>query len=195
MFALKEWQVVIDAILDRKQFILLRKGGILDTPYDFPPDKKMFFLFPTYEHQNKKFVREEFHYIFKQPEDKYKIKVLCNLIKCISIRSMELLKLLLPYVIYTEEFLLMRFKYRPNEPLNVLFISPEKLEYDITVEYDNYDRGCKSWIQLTNKNIGEKSFSQKEEQIHLSSGAVFEQKHYDMIDKIISELEYRQTRK
>lgn len=191
LFALKEWQVVNDAILKKKQFILIRKGGILDTQYDFPPDKKWFFLFPTREHQKKEYVKNEFHYLFssvnlsdRELESEYRINVLCKLIKCVMVSRKEQLEILLPYVIYTMEFLNMRFNYRPKEPLCILFIAPEKLRNEISVIYDDYSRGCKSWIELNNKNM-------KIESPDLSSEALFGPELLERIDKIVNELGVR----
>lgn len=157
--ALKEWQVVNDAILENKQSVLIRKGGILDSIDEFPPDKKEFFIFPTYEHQKKEYVKQEFHYLFKmpsfvihsasdKPNVKIKINLLCTLKQCIQITDKKQLEEIYPFVIYTMEFLEMRFNYRPNEPLNILVIEPHKLEAEKLVEYTEYLRGCKSWITL-----------------------------------------------
>ncbi len=158
--ALKEWQVVNDAILEGKQSILVRKGGILDTINDFPPEEKEFLIFPTYEHQKKEYVKKEFHYLFKEPEvskcevgevllEKYKINLLCKLKECKQITDKKQLKDILQYVIYTYEFLEMRFNYRQDEPLNVLVIEPHTLEKEILVEYTDSIKGCKSWITIT----------------------------------------------
>ncbi len=49
--ALKEWAVVVDALLRGEHALLLRKGGIMERRDGFQVEHKSFFLFPTYLHQ------------------------------------------------------------------------------------------------------------------------------------------------
>ena len=61
MYALKEWATVVKALEQGKQTVILRKGGILETASGFNIETKKFFLFPTWEHQEIKHVKQEFH--------------------------------------------------------------------------------------------------------------------------------------
>ena len=61
MNALKEWATVVKALEQGKQTVILRKGGILETASGFNIESKKFFLFPTWEHQETKHVKPEFH--------------------------------------------------------------------------------------------------------------------------------------
>ena len=61
MYALKEWATVVKALEQGKQTVILRKGGILETASGFNIESKKFFLFPTWEHQETKHVKPEFH--------------------------------------------------------------------------------------------------------------------------------------
>ncbi|HVZ81376.1 MAG TPA: DUF1802 family protein, partial [bacterium] len=49
--ALKEWAVVLKALEEGKQTILLRKGGIAEEGGEFKPEHPEFFLYPTFEHE------------------------------------------------------------------------------------------------------------------------------------------------
>ncbi len=51
--ALKEWAVVVDALLRGEHVLLLRKGGIMERRGGFQVEHQSFFLFPTYLHQNR----------------------------------------------------------------------------------------------------------------------------------------------
>src|SRR3954465_5772349 len=50
--ALKEWQIVCDALASGRQILLLRKGGILEAIGGFELEHREFLLFPTFVHQN-----------------------------------------------------------------------------------------------------------------------------------------------
>src|SRR5271166_3261085 len=57
--AFKEWASVCDALLDGRQTIILRKGGINEGPAPgvFMPDHSEFWLYPTWVHQAEQGVR------------------------------------------------------------------------------------------------------------------------------------------
>ena len=66
MEGLKEWATVVKALEQGKQTVILRKGGILETASGFNIESKKFFLFPTWEHQETKHVKPEFHNFLNQ---------------------------------------------------------------------------------------------------------------------------------
>ena len=69
MNGLKEWATIIKALENGKQTIILRKGGILETASGFNVESKKFLLFPTWEHQETKHVKPEFHGFLKNVLD------------------------------------------------------------------------------------------------------------------------------
>src|SRR5689334_18465921 len=56
-WALKEWAIVCDALKDRRQMILLRKGGIYESAGEFELEHREFLLFPTYVHQKREMIK------------------------------------------------------------------------------------------------------------------------------------------
>src|SRR4051794_22413911 len=58
-FALKEWSVVCDALLSGEQILTLRKGGIEEEEGEFKAVHDVFYLYPTFEHQNPDALRPE----------------------------------------------------------------------------------------------------------------------------------------
>ena len=60
MNGLKAWATVVKALAHGKQTVILRKGGILETASGFNIESNEFLLFPTWEHQEKIFVKSEF---------------------------------------------------------------------------------------------------------------------------------------
>jgi len=53
MNALKEWATIVNALENGDQTVLLRKGGILEDSSGFVVESEKFFLFPTFEHQER----------------------------------------------------------------------------------------------------------------------------------------------
>ena len=66
MEGLKEWATVVKALEQGKQTVILRKGGILETASGFEIESKKFLLFPTWEHQEIKHVKPEYHDFLNQ---------------------------------------------------------------------------------------------------------------------------------
>ena len=58
MPALKEWSAVVHALLDGRQWVLLRKGGIGEKRFEVAA--REFMLFPTVAHSHAERVRPEF---------------------------------------------------------------------------------------------------------------------------------------
>src|SRR5215213_9302715 len=57
--ALKEWDLLISAMLSGRQAILLRKGGILEAENQFELDHSRFLFYPTFVHQDPRMVKEQ----------------------------------------------------------------------------------------------------------------------------------------
>ena len=64
--ALKEWSAVVHALLDGRQQVLLRKGGIGEKRFDVAVARE-FLLFPTVAHSHAERVRPEFHDLIDTP--------------------------------------------------------------------------------------------------------------------------------
>ena len=61
MNALKEWATIVNALENGDQTVLLRKGGILEDSSGFVVESEKFFLFPTFEHQETRHLKPQFH--------------------------------------------------------------------------------------------------------------------------------------
>ena len=51
--AFKEWAVIGHALAEGKQSVLIRKGGIAEAGREFTVEHNLFWLFPTYTHQQR----------------------------------------------------------------------------------------------------------------------------------------------
>src|SRR5690349_18365047 len=49
--AFKEWSGVCDALVEGRQSLIVRKGGIAEGPRGFAPEHAAFWLYPTHVHE------------------------------------------------------------------------------------------------------------------------------------------------
>lgn len=153
MDALKEWATVVTALESGKQTVILRKGGILETASGFKIIAKKFILFPTFEHQEEKNLKPEFHNyldIVKQnhPQNEHnKITSYAEVIDEVDIQSQEKIKALSDFHIWSNSYINERVNWMPDKPIKAVFLKVYKIpakEIPIKSEY----HGCKSWINI-----------------------------------------------
>ena len=152
-FALKEWAVVVRALTEGRQIVLLRKGGIEDDAGQFRLEHSEFFLYSTFEHQNRKFVRHEFLAEFdsairEQPANEDVILAgYASVATCFAVTDLGQLRSLSPYHVWNDDYLQRRFAYKQELPLRVLLLRAFKLP-PVRVPFRAEYRGCKSWVEL-----------------------------------------------
>ena len=152
-FALKEWAVVARALARGQQVILLRKGGIRDEGGIFRLEHPEFFLYPTFEHQNRKFLRREFLADFdealrEQPlGENLTLSVYAQVTGVLMAKGLDAFRQLKPFHVWNDEFLEMRFSYKPELPLWVLIVRAYQVDPHSIAVRPEY-AGCKSWVQL-----------------------------------------------
>lgn len=152
--ALKEWAVVVKALKEGKQIMLLRKGGIAEEGGEFRVEHREFFLYPTFSHQDKQYVRPPFFKDFEAAQEtpdlwgKVRIDAYATIEEVLEAKDLERLRKVEEHHIWTPSYIDMRFHYRPENPLYVLllrtYLLPEAVTFEETREY----RGCKSWVRL-----------------------------------------------
>lgn len=150
--ALKEWAVVVEALAQDRQNFLLRKGGIAEGKHGFELRYERFLFFPTWEHQQRDWIRPEFHELFQslEPGDSETV-VLRHGARVDEIRAApadidELLDS--PEHIWAEPYLRMRYDYRPDLPLYRVVVRPFTLPEPVAIPNDRRYRGCRSWVDL-----------------------------------------------
>ncbi|WP_028548137.1 DUF1802 family protein [Paenibacillus sp. UNC451MF] len=153
--ALKEWAVAVEALRSGRQILIMRKGGIREETKNFQVESDSFYLFPTYEHQKKHWIKND-----DQPElDKtlenwsvqdteVTIRCYAELAEDILVDSQERLDKLSAFHLWTDSFAEERLKWKRTQPLHVMLLRvyelAEPVRLPILAEYN----GCKSWIQL-----------------------------------------------
>ena len=180
--ALKEWAIVCKAIEDGKQVLLFRKGGIMEYRNGFELKHKVFFLFPTFEHQSIDSIQSEYREelaVLKQQQqqkdntqslnqkennisneknskvtqDIINISLFVEITHFIEINDISKLEKLEKYHIWNLDYVKMRFNYNPKKPLYLLMLRAYKLNEPIEIQNSPEWSGCKSWIQFDLKDV------------------------------------------
>jgi len=154
--ALKEWAVVAEALATSRQVFILRKGGIAEGKRGFELRHPRFLLFPSWEHQHKKSVQPDYHSLFDemQPEDpgKVTIRYWCEAVDVLPAPENPLTLIEANDLhIWTESYIQMRYKYRPDLPLWLITLKTHRLPAAVKIENTRYYQGCRSWVELSDE--------------------------------------------
>ncbi|MDI1495203.1 MAG: hypothetical protein K8823_509 [Cenarchaeum symbiont of Oopsacas minuta] len=152
MKALKEWASIVCALEEGTQTVLLRKGGIHDTPSGFREECSTFLLFPTYEHQRKEHLEDasieyDAKSIARAPPDKTiritsVAKVLCG-----ADVDLNIIDKLSEFHIWSDLFIHERQRWMPQRPMRAIFLKVSTIK---PIEIPNMSEysGCKSWLEI-----------------------------------------------
>lgn len=149
--ALKEWAVVIKALEEGEQCILFRKGGILDP--SFSVESSEFLLFPTFEHQTKEYLkdqyRDKFDELFKKRDaNKVTFTSAAKVVAAKETGDKEKLYKLNKYHVYNDSFIDYRMQWNQEKPMSVLFVRAYHLDAPLTISTLPEFAGCRSWIKV-----------------------------------------------
>jgi hypothetical protein len=152
--ALKEWAVAVDALTRGETILLLRKGGIREQGGSFTVEQSRFWLYPTFEHQKPHLLKPAYadQVVAVAPgwhPETVTISAWAEITHMFQVSEAHTVLSLLPFQIWTEDFLTERLKWKPRTPLWVLLLRVYRLEQPHSIPYDSAYGGCKSWIELT----------------------------------------------
>jgi hypothetical protein len=151
--ALKEWEVTVNALLEGKTVMLLRKGGIHERGGRFQVAHEQILLYPTYEHQQPFLLKPKYAELVYpvtpgwRPE-KVRINSWAEITDIFPVHNEATVNALLPFHIWNEHFISDRLKWKPNQPLYILLLRAYKLPQVQEIPYRPEYGGCKSWIKL-----------------------------------------------
>ena len=149
--ALKEWDVVCNALCSGQQHILLRKGGILESGGEFELEENRFLLFPTFVHQNaaglKAPYRQSVSIVRNEPEIIH-FPGWASVKKVFRVPSRALMDKLFDLHIWDTPLIDMRFNYRPQYPLYLIVLRTWIFEHPPQIANALEFAGCKSWVPL-----------------------------------------------
>ncbi len=153
--AFKEWSGVCDALIDGRQTVIFRKGGISEAagPGQFAPEHAAFWLYPTWSHQSQTGLRSlgeetaNIHPTAPHPEAPISIRgfVCLGLVGCIKCE--DALPPFRPLHCLEDETILKRFHYR-RPGLWVLAARVWRREPAFSVFPTPQYAGCATWVIL-----------------------------------------------
>jgi hypothetical protein len=150
--ALKEWSAAVHALLDGRQRVLLRKGGIGEKRFDVAAQE--FLLFPTIAHSHAERVRPE-HRDLLQPatgdstKDHVVVRAAAKVVAALRVERPEGLAAIEDLHIWTAESVRAdRLDFRPKHKLAALVVSVMPLAEPVRIARAPEYAGCTSWVQL-----------------------------------------------
>ena len=150
--ALKEWSAAVHALLDGRQTVLLRKGGIHEKRFEVVASR--FLLFPTVAHSHAERVRPEHRELLgpaaaDSTDDDVVLRATARVVAAVEINRPEKLDEIAPLHIWTAESVRAdRLDFRPRHRLTVLVVSAAPLTEPVRLVRTPDYRGCSSWVQL-----------------------------------------------
>lgn len=156
--ALKEWAAVVHALLQGRQTVLLRKGGIHEKRFDIPSGTAAVdapvVLFPTVAHSHGERVRPEHRDLLALGasdvrEGSFMVRCGIILADVVEVRRPERLDTILDTHIWTSASVTEdRVSFRPRVPLQALVVRAFALPRPVLLPRDPAHAGCRSWLDL-----------------------------------------------
>lgn len=150
--ALKEWSAAVHAMLDGRQTVLLRKGGIGEKRFHL--DAERFLLFPTVAHSHAERVRPEHRDLLApaagdSTDEALTLRAGAKVVAAVEVNRPEAIAELEPMHIWTAESVQAdRMDFRPRHRLTVLVVQVSPLARPVRIERTPQYRGCTSWVDL-----------------------------------------------
>lgn len=153
--ALKEWAAAIAALEQGRQIIAMRKGGIVEETRDFQLRSPSFYLYPTFEHQRRELLKDEWQHLVDETMARWKpeqqhadITCFAEAVEDIEVTSQEELDRLRDHHIWTDAFAEERLRWKRSKPLHVLVLRTYRLNGPQRIAIAPDYAGCTSWIRL-----------------------------------------------
>jgi hypothetical protein len=151
--AFKEWAGVCDALIQGRQALIIRKGGISETagPGNFDPEFPEFWLYPTRVHQAEQGLRTGGRPAGTTPTadrpGSVSIGGFVTVDLVAQVTREKTLPLLEEFHVFTAETILKRFHYR-RPGFWVLGARVWRRDPGFTVAMTPEQAGCKTWLTL-----------------------------------------------
>ncbi|MEA5465126.1 DUF1802 family protein [Leptothoe sp. PORK10 BA2] len=152
-YALKEWSVAIDALIQGETILLLRKGGIREEGKHFAVPHQQVWLYPTYEHQKPHLLKPQWadQVTTVAPgwhPNQVTLQAWAEIVHVWTVKSLATVNALQPFHIWNQQFVTERFRWKPSQPLHLLLLRVHRLETPITIDWQPAHGGCRSWFKL-----------------------------------------------
>lgn len=153
-YALKEWAVIVQALLAGKQVLILRKGGILEKRGEFEVEHREFFLFPTLYHEKENELVPSYRAELASAERSYPVGPELRLPGYAVVEDhrwvddLDKLHALDGLHPLTPSAVQYRFNYGKQRGLHVLILRAYQFADPHVLPMDSRYDGCVSWVDL-----------------------------------------------
>ena len=150
--ALKEWSAAVCGLLDGRQTVLLRKGGIHEKRFALTASR--FLFFPTVAHSHAERVRPEHSDLLDlaaadSTDDEVVLRAGARVVDAIEVARPEGLDEIESLHIWTAASVRAdRLDFRPKHRLTVLVVQASPLCEPVRLPRTPEYAGCKSWVPL-----------------------------------------------
>lgn len=150
--ALKEWSAAVHAMLDGRQTVLLRKGGIGEKRFDLAAPE--FVFFPTVAHGHVERVRPEHRDLLgvaasDSTETEVVIRAGAKVVAAVAVnRPVGLEEIAHTHIWTAESVRADRLDFRPRHRLTVLVVQARPLIEPVRLPREPAYAGCVSWVDL-----------------------------------------------
>ena len=151
--ALKEWDVVCEALGAGRQIIVIRKGGIAEGPGGLRFEHSEFALLPTFFHQQAERVIPEADFSARQavgdsePES-VEIRHAATLVWHRVVNDRTVLTKLRSFHVLTAEEIEARFDQKPEPGVQIALLRVYRLDPPQRVPWQKSFGGCRSWAEM-----------------------------------------------
>ncbi|HEY5879814.1 MAG TPA: DUF1802 family protein [Nakamurella sp.] len=150
--ALKEWGAVVHALLQGRQSVLLRKGGIHEKRFTLRGSE--FLLYPTVAHSHAESTRPEHADLLARgaadvTDSAVVLRAVASVVEAIEVTRPERIAELEPSHIWTTESVRAnRIDFRPRHRLTAVVVSVRPLREPVAIPVLPEYGGCRSWVDL-----------------------------------------------
>jgi hypothetical protein len=152
--ALKEWAVIVRALLAGEQILDVRKGGVREAGRHFGLDSNRCWLYPTVEHQRPELLRPAYRRWVGETEAAalagraVRIEGWADVAGTVTITEPDELGRLASKLIWTDDYVASRLRWKRRDPLWVLALRVQRLLDPVTLPWRDEYAGCASWLEL-----------------------------------------------
>jgi hypothetical protein len=153
-FALKEWAIILKALSEGRQILLLRKGGLLEKNARFKVEHTEFFIYPTYLHQQRRGIvsawkaKLEHLMAVSPPEGEVILSHYIVVQKMFKITDPDRVHTLSDFHVLTNEEIQKRFFYGRAPGLHLILARVYQLPKPFRIPTRPSYAGCRSWVDL-----------------------------------------------
>lgn len=153
--ALKEWAVIVHALLTGEQLLDVRKGGLREDGRRFALESRRFWLWPTFEHQRAELLKPAYRRWISEPTSAesrlgapIRVEGWAEVAATATLTEPDDLAKLDSKLVWTTEYAASRLHWKRREPLWVLALRVHRLIEPRCVAWRDEYVKCASWLEL-----------------------------------------------